>query len=73
MSREALDGLRAEVDALRQGPAPLRPAAGLADLPALVERIRSAACQWLPSSQWTARRGSAPMWTSPRTASSRSR
>ncbi|HEU4423713.1 MAG TPA: sensor histidine kinase, partial [Pilimelia sp.] len=44
-SREALDGLRAEIDALRGRPeqpeAPLRPHPGLADLPALGERIRA--------------------------------
>jgi signal transduction histidine kinase len=44
VSREALDGVRAELAALREpeppGP-PLRPATGLADLPALVARIRS--------------------------------
>jgi signal transduction histidine kinase len=44
-SREALDGLRAELDAWRQGApradVPLRPDRGLADLPGLVERIRS--------------------------------
>jgi signal transduction histidine kinase len=39
-SREALESLRAEVDALRQD-VPLRPATGLADLPALTERIRA--------------------------------
>jgi signal transduction histidine kinase len=43
-SRDALDGLRAELAALR-GPeppgSPLRPATGLADLPALAARIRS--------------------------------
>jgi signal transduction histidine kinase len=41
MSREAVDGLRAEVDSLQRGTAPLRPSAGLADLPALVARIRA--------------------------------
>jgi signal transduction histidine kinase len=41
-SREALEGLRAEIEALQQGQdAPLRPGSGLADLPALVDRIRS--------------------------------
>jgi signal transduction histidine kinase len=52
-SREALDGLRAEIEALRAAPtpsdaparepsaAPLRPGVGLADVPRLVERIRS--------------------------------
>jgi signal transduction histidine kinase len=53
-SREALDGLRAELAALRGEPewpgqpgrpespeAPLRPAVGLSDLPRLVERLRS--------------------------------
>ncbi len=39
-SKEALGGLRAEIEALRRD-APLRPASGVADLPALVERIRS--------------------------------
>jgi len=41
MSREALEGLRAEIEAMRQPEAPLRPASGLADLPALAERIRT--------------------------------
>jgi signal transduction histidine kinase len=42
MSREALDGLRAEVDSLQRGTAsPLRPTAGLPDLPALVARMRA--------------------------------
>lgn len=44
-SREALDGLRVELDALRDGSgqpaAPRHPASGLADLPALVERMRA--------------------------------
>jgi signal transduction histidine kinase len=42
VSTEALDGLRAELAALRDpaATAALRPAGGLADLPALVERIR---------------------------------
>ena len=39
-SKEALGGLRAEIEALRRD-APLRPASGVADLPALVDRIRS--------------------------------
>ncbi len=39
-SKEALGGLRAEIEALRHD-APLRPASGVADLPALVDRIRS--------------------------------
>ena len=39
-SKDALNGLRAEIEALRQE-APLRPASGVADLPALVNRIRS--------------------------------
>jgi signal transduction histidine kinase len=39
-SREALESLRAEVEALRQD-VPLRPTTGLADLPALAERIRA--------------------------------
>jgi signal transduction histidine kinase len=49
-SRDALAGLRAEVEALRTGLAPAdrggegprRPQSGLADLPALVDRMRSA-------------------------------
>lgn len=44
-SKDALDGLRAEVEALRREPesgdAPLRPHAGLRDLDRLAERIRS--------------------------------
>jgi signal transduction histidine kinase len=41
-SKDALDDLRAELETLGQGhEAPLRPASGLADLPALVERMRS--------------------------------
>jgi signal transduction histidine kinase len=44
-SKDALDGMRAELAALREpgrpGPAPLRPATGLTDLPALAARIRS--------------------------------
>jgi signal transduction histidine kinase len=40
-SREALDSLRAEVEAMGQPVAPLRPTSGLADLPALLSRIRS--------------------------------
>jgi signal transduction histidine kinase len=49
-STEALDGLRAEVDALRHGPAsgpdtPLRPRTGLADLPGLADRIRTGGLQ----------------------------
>src|SRR5262249_55104160 len=40
-SREALDSLRAEVEAIGAPVAPLRPASGLADLPALLNRIRS--------------------------------
>jgi signal transduction histidine kinase len=39
-SREALDGLRAEIEALRQD-VPLRPTTGLADLPALADRLRA--------------------------------
>jgi signal transduction histidine kinase len=43
-SREALDGLRAELTALRQAPglrdAPRRPSSGLTDLPDLAERMR---------------------------------
>ncbi len=39
-SKEALGGLRAEIEALRRD-APLRPASGVADLPALVDRIRA--------------------------------
>jgi signal transduction histidine kinase len=39
-SREALDGLRAEIEALRSD-APLRPRSGLADLPALADRMRA--------------------------------
>ena len=39
-SREALDSLRAEVEALRED-VPLRPTTGLADLPGLAERIRA--------------------------------
>jgi signal transduction histidine kinase len=39
-SREALDGLRAEVEAMRSD-APLRPTTGLADLPALADRLRA--------------------------------
>ncbi|MGH8776974.1 MAG: sensor histidine kinase [Jiangellaceae bacterium] len=42
-SREALDGLRADLDRLRSGDtsAARRPAPGLADLPVLLERMRS--------------------------------
>src|SRR5574342_519089 len=43
-SREALDGVRAELAALRQPErpgSPLRPNTGIADLPALADRIRS--------------------------------
>jgi signal transduction histidine kinase len=40
-SKEALDGLRSELDTLR-GSAPLTPAIGLADLPALATRMREA-------------------------------
>jgi signal transduction histidine kinase len=40
-SREALDSLRAEIEALQHGAGPLRPGSGLADLPALVGRIRA--------------------------------
>jgi signal transduction histidine kinase len=41
-SRDALDNLRAEIEALQQGMAgPLRPRLGLADLPALADRLRS--------------------------------
>lgn len=42
-SKEALDGLRAEVEALRHGSAeaPLRPTTGLDDLTRLADRIRS--------------------------------
>ncbi len=44
-SRDALDGLREEVDALRTGPgnndAPRRPTSGLADLAGLVDRMRA--------------------------------
>jgi signal transduction histidine kinase len=41
-SREALSGLRAEVEALRMGSdAPRRPRSGLVDLPALAQRIRA--------------------------------
>jgi signal transduction histidine kinase len=44
-STEALDGLRAELEALRRGPGqpgpPRRPHTGLADLPGLVERLRA--------------------------------
>jgi signal transduction histidine kinase len=39
-SKDALSGLRAEIEALRRD-APLRPTSGIADLPALVDRIRS--------------------------------
>ena len=39
-SKDALSGLRGEIEALRHE-APLRPASGIADLPALVDRIRS--------------------------------
>jgi signal transduction histidine kinase len=39
-SREALESLRAEIEALRED-VPLRPSSGLADLPALAERIRA--------------------------------
>ncbi len=39
-SRQALDGLRAEVEALRSD-VPLRPRSGLADLPALADRMRA--------------------------------
>lgn len=41
MSKEALESLRAEIEAMRHPNAPLRPASGLADLPALAERIRT--------------------------------
>lgn len=40
-SREALDGLRSELDTLR-GEAPLRPTTSLADIPALALRMREA-------------------------------
>ncbi|NKE55619.1 hypothetical protein FXN61_01780 [Lentzea sp. PSKA42] len=40
-SKEALDGLRSELDTLR-GSAPLRPAISLADIPALAGRMREA-------------------------------
>jgi signal transduction histidine kinase len=44
-STEALDGLRAELEALRRGPGqpapPRRPHTGLADLPGLVERLQA--------------------------------
>jgi signal transduction histidine kinase len=40
-SKEALESLRAEIEAMRHPDAPLRPASGLADLPALAERIRT--------------------------------
>ncbi|RAS71163.1 signal transduction histidine kinase [Lentzea atacamensis] len=40
-SREALDGLRSELDTLR-GSAPLRPTISLADVPALAARMREA-------------------------------
>jgi signal transduction histidine kinase len=40
-SREALDSLRTEIEALQHGAGPLRPGVGLADLPALAERIRA--------------------------------
>lgn len=41
-SRESLDGLRAELDALRgRDTAPRRPSTGLAELPELAKRIRS--------------------------------
>ncbi len=40
-SKEALDGLRSELDTLR-GSAPLRPSISLADLPALASRMREA-------------------------------
>lgn len=40
-SKEALDGLRSELDTLR-GSAPLRPSISLADLPALAARMREA-------------------------------
>ncbi|HEX7304092.1 sensor histidine kinase [Lentzea sp.] len=40
-SKEALDGLRSELDTLR-GSAPLTPSIGLADLPALASRMREA-------------------------------
>ena len=41
MSKDALESLRGEIEAMRQPEAPLRPASGLADLPALAERIRA--------------------------------
>jgi len=43
-SREALDGLRAELDTMRgrDVTAPRRPRAGIPEVPALVERVRSA-------------------------------
>jgi signal transduction histidine kinase len=41
VSKEALESLRAEIEAMRHPDAPLRPASGLADLPALAERIRT--------------------------------
>jgi signal transduction histidine kinase len=40
-SKEALESLRAEIEAMRHPDAPLRPASGLADLPGLAERIRT--------------------------------
>ncbi|WP_408896925.1 sensor histidine kinase [Nocardioides sp. R1-1] len=41
-SKEALDALRAELAAIAGGPAPRRPAPGLAELGAVVDRVRAA-------------------------------
>ena len=41
-SRESLDALRAELATIAGDPAPRRPAQGLADLPGLLDRVRSA-------------------------------
>ncbi|TNM36412.1 sensor histidine kinase [Nocardioides albidus] len=41
-SKEALDALRSELAMIAGEPAPRRPAPGLADIPALVDRVRSA-------------------------------
>jgi len=66
-SREALDGLRVELDALRDGSgqpaAPRRPTSGLADLPALVERMRASG---LPVELHTDLPASAGRWPSGR-------
>ncbi|WP_377324878.1 sensor histidine kinase [Pimelobacter simplex] len=42
LSRESLDALRAELAVIAGEPAPRRPAPGVADIPALVDRVRAA-------------------------------